>query len=33
MKSGESSPSQEDVKKFDKIVNLTAKKIINTKCD
>jgi len=33
IKSGGEGPSQEDIKKFDKIINDTAKKIINTKCD
>jgi len=33
MKSSDSCPSQEDVKNFDKIVSLTAKKIINTNND
>jgi hypothetical protein len=32
-KKDEIFPSQQDVKEFDKIINDTAKKIINTKCD
>jgi uncharacterized membrane protein len=32
-KKDEIFPSQQDVKDFDKIINDTAKKIINTKCD